>query len=171
MIKFNLENFSLEAKYFKKLGLPILGSQLVMYAMTTTDYIMAGYYSANDLAGVGLGASIFNPLYFLTAGVMFGIGPIIAQHYGAREFEEIKIKTRRFLWVALFLGILFALLLSNGNIVLNALGTEDSIRSVSLGYLTAVSYGAIPIALYQALRNYSEGICLLYTSPSPRDSR
>ena len=58
----------------------------------------------------------------------------------------------------LFLGILFALLLSNGNLVLNALGTEDSIRSVSLGYLTAVSYGAIPIALYQALRNYSEGI-------------
>ena len=158
MIKFNLENFSLEAKYFKKLGLPILGSQLVMYAMTTTDYIMAGYYSANDLAGVGLGASIFNPLYFLTAGVMFGIGPIIAQHYGARQFDQIKIKTRRFLWVALFMGILFALLLSNGNIILNSLGTEDTIRSVSLGYLTAVSYGAIPIALYQALRNYSEGI-------------
>ena len=158
MIKFNLENFSLEAKYFKKLGLPILGSQLVMYAMTTTDYIMAGYYSANDLAGVGLGASIFNPLYFLTAGVMFGIGPIIAQHYGAREFDKIKIKTRRFLWVALFMGILFALLLSNGNIILNSLGTEDTIRSVSLGYLTAVSNGAIPIALYQALRNYSEGI-------------
>ena len=158
MIKFNLENFSLEAKYFKKLGLPILGSQLVMYAMTTTDYIMAGYYSANDLAGVGLAASIFNPLYFLTAGVMFGIGPIIAQHYGAREFEQIKNKTRRFLWVALFLGMIFALLLSNGNIVLNALGTEDTIRSVSLGYLSAVSYGAIPIALYQALRNYSEGI-------------
>ena len=100
----------------------------------------------------------FNPLYFLTAGVMFGIGPIIAQHYGAREFEQIKIKTRRFLWVALFLGILFALLLSNGNLVLNALGTDDNIRSVSLGYLTAVSYGAIPIALYQAPRNYSEGI-------------
>ena len=77
MIKFNLVNFLLEAKYFKKLGLPILGSQLVMYAMTTTDYIMAGYYSANDLAGVGLGASIFNPLYFLTAGVMFGIGPLL----------------------------------------------------------------------------------------------
>ena len=56
MIKFNLVNISLEAKHFKKLGLPILGSQLVMYAMTTTDYIMAGYYSANDLAGVGLGA-------------------------------------------------------------------------------------------------------------------
>ena len=51
MIKFNLVNISLEAKHFKKLGLPILGSQLVMYAMTTTDYIMAGYFSANDLAG------------------------------------------------------------------------------------------------------------------------
>ena len=37
MIKFNLVNISLEAKHFKKLGLPILVSQLVMYAMTTTD--------------------------------------------------------------------------------------------------------------------------------------
>ena len=73
MIKFYLVNFSLESNHFKRLGLPILGSQLVMYAMTTTDYIMAGYYSANDLAGVGLGASIFNPLYFLTAGVMLSL--------------------------------------------------------------------------------------------------
>ena len=58
MFKFNSVNFSKEAKIFKKIGLPILGSQLVMYGMTTTDYIMAGLYSANDLAGVGLGASI-----------------------------------------------------------------------------------------------------------------
>ena len=113
MIKFNLVNFLLEAKIFRKIGLPILGSQLVMYGMTTTDYIMAGYYSSEDLAGVGLGASIFNPLYFLTAGVMFGIGPIIAQHFGAKEYDKIKIKTRKFLWVALLIGTIFTLILIN----------------------------------------------------------
>ena len=104
MFKFNSVNFSKEAKIFKKIGLPILGSQLVMYAMSTTDYIMAGLYSANDLAGVGLGASIFNPLYFLTAGVMFGIAPIIAQHFGAKECGVIIIQTRNVLWVGLCFG-------------------------------------------------------------------
>ena len=87
-----------------------------MYAMTTTDYIMAGLYSANDLAGVGLGASIFNPLYFLTAGVMFGIAPIIAQHFGANEFEQIKTKTRKFLWVSLVIGVVFSFLLFNASL-------------------------------------------------------
>ena len=158
MIKFNSVNFSKEANIFKKIGLPILGSQLVMYAMTTTDYIMAGYYSANDLAGVGLGASIFNPLYFLTAGVMFGIAPIIAQHFGAKEFDQIKLKTRKFLWVSLVIGAIFSFLLFNAGIIINLLGTEEDISRVSLGYLKAVAFGAIPITLYQALRNYSEGI-------------
>ena len=158
MFKFNSVNFSKEAKIFKKIGLPILGSQLVMYGMTTTDYIMAGLYSANDLAGVGLGASIFNPLYFLTAGVMFGIAPIIAQHFGAKEFDLIKIKTRKFLWVSLLIGAIFSFLLFNAGIIINLLGTEENISRVSLGYLKAVAFGAIPITLYQALRNYSEGI-------------
>jgi len=158
MFKFNSVNFSKESKFFKKIGLPILGSQLVMYAMTTTDYIMAGLYSSNDLAGVGLGASIFSPLYFLTAGVMFGVAPIIAQHYGAKEFDLIKLKTRKFLWVSLLIGILFSFLLFNAGIIINLLGTEEDISIVSLGYLKAVAFGAIPITLYQGLRNYSEGI-------------
>ena len=133
MFKFNSVNFSKESKFFKKIGLPILGSQLVMYAMTTTDYIMAGLYSSNDLAGVGLGASIFSPLYFLTAGVMFGVAPIIAQHYGAKEFDLIKLKTRKFLWVSLLIGILFSFLLFNAGIIINLLGTEEDISIVSLG--------------------------------------
>ena len=85
MFTFNLIKFSKEYGKFIKIGLPILGSQLVMYGMTTVDYIMAGYYSSDDLAGVGLAAAIYSPIYFLTAGAMFAIAPIVAQHFGAKE--------------------------------------------------------------------------------------
>ena len=64
MIDLNVANFYREAKRFLAIGVPILGTQIVMYGLTTTDYIMAGYYSSDDLAGLGLAASIFNPLYF-----------------------------------------------------------------------------------------------------------
>ena len=107
MISLNISNFKQEAKKFISLGLPILGTQLVMYGLTTTDYIMAGYYSSDDLAGLGLAASIFNPIYFLTAGVMFGINPIIAQLYGKKDFVQIRLKTRRFLWAALLIGFVW----------------------------------------------------------------
>ena len=62
MFTFNLIKFSKEYGKFIKIGLPILGSQLVMYGMTTVDYIMAGYYSSDDLAGVGLAAAIYSPI-------------------------------------------------------------------------------------------------------------
>ncbi len=89
--------------------------------MTTVDYIMAGYYSSDDLAGVGLAAAIYSPIYFLTAGAMFAIAPIIAQHFGAKEFEQIKIKTRKFLWTGLFVGFIFYLVLSKSECCINFL--------------------------------------------------
>ena len=158
MFTFNLIKFSKEYGKFIKIGLPILGSQLVMYGMTTVDYIMAGYYSSDDLAGVGLAAAIYSPIYFLTAGAMFAIAPIVAQHFGAKEFEQIKIKTRKFLWTGLFVGFIFYLVLSNAGIVFHFLDTEEKIRSISLDYLSIVAFAAIPITLFQVFRGYSEGI-------------
>ena len=158
MFNFNLENFRLEAAKYLKIGLPILGSQIVMYGLTTTDYIMAGLYSPNDLAGVGIAASIFNPIYFLTAGIMFGIGPIIAQHFGAKEFILIQQKTRKYLWYGLLIGSIFFLLLNNSWVVFNFLETDTKIVEIGSGYLKAISYGVFAMTIFQALRNYSEGI-------------
>ena len=158
MIQLNVSNFQNEAKKFLSLGLPILGTQIVMYGLTTTDYIMAGYYSSDDLAGLGLAASIFNPIYFLTAGVMFGINPIIAQLYGKRDFEQIKVKTRRFLWAAVLIGFIFYLVLTNAYLIFSLIDTEDHIKNISIEYLKIISIGAIPMTIYQALRGYSEGI-------------
>ena len=158
MIDLNVANFYREAKRFLAIGIPILGTQIVMYGLTTTDYIMAGYYSSDDLAGLGLAASIFNPLYFLTAGVMFGINPIIAQLYGQKSFEEIKLKTRKFIWVAFFIGFLFFLALSNAYLIFNFIEAEGHIKQIAIDYLKIISFGAIPMTIYQALRGYSEGI-------------
>ena len=158
MITLNFKNFIQEGKIFLKLGLPILGSQLVMYGMTTTDYIMAGYSSSDDLAGVGLAAAIFNPIFFLSAGLMFGITPIIAQHFGANEKDEVTIKSRKFLWTGLLVGIVFFLFLQNSGFIFNFLDTEVNVKQISLGYLYAISFGAVPLTIFQALRGYSEGI-------------
>ena len=158
MFSLNLTNFNKEGEIFLKIGLPILGSQLVMYGMTTTDYIMAGYASSSDLAGVGLAAAIFNPAFFLSAGVMFGITPIIAQLYGAKDYALIKVKSRKFLWTALLVGVIFFIFLRSSGFIFDFLESERDMLEISTGYLSAISFGAIPMTLFQALRGYSEGI-------------
>ncbi len=158
MFSLNLTNFNKEGEIFLKIGLPILGSQLVMYGMTTTDYIMAGYASSSDLAGVGLAAAIFNPAFFLSAGVMFGITPIIAQLYGAKDYALIKVKSRKFLWTALLVGVIFFIFLRSSGFIFDFLESERDMLEISTGYLSAISFGAIPMTIFQALRGYSEGI-------------
>ena len=92
---------------FKKLiqiGVPILGSQLSYMLMGTTDTIVAGRASSADLAGLGVGSAIFNTIWFLIAGVIFAVTPIVAQLYGAKKFNDIGTKLREVLWIALALG-------------------------------------------------------------------
>ena len=89
---------------------------------------------------------------------MFGINPIIAQLYGQKSFEEIKLKTRRFIWVAFFIGFLFFLALSNAYLIFNFIEAEEHIKQIAIDYLKIISLGAIPMTIYQALRGYSEGI-------------
>ena len=109
MISLNISNFKQEAKKFISLGLPILGTQLVMYGLTTTDYIMAGYYSSDDLAGLGLAASIFNPHLFSNCGGHVWNKSNYCATLWKKDFVQIRLKTRRFLWAALLIGFVFFL--------------------------------------------------------------
>ena len=89
---------------------------------------------------------------------MFGIGPIIAQHFGAKEFILIQQKTRKYLWYGLLIGAIFFLMLNNSWVVFNFLETDTKIVEIGSGYLQAISYGVFAMTIFQALRNYSEGI-------------
>jgi len=148
---------------FKKLiqiGIPILGSQLSYMLMGTTDTIVAGRASSLDLAGLGVGSAIFNTVWFLIAGVIFAVTPIIAQLYGAKKFTEIGIKIREILWIALLLGSVVCIVLFFMGDLLFLLPIDESITSISGSYLKALSVGIIFMTIFTALRCYSEGMTL-----------
>ena len=81
--------------------------------MSATDTIIAGNASSSDQAGLAVGTAILNTVWFLIAGVIFSVTPIVAQLYGAKKFIEIGHKLREVLWIAFFLGFFLALLFFN----------------------------------------------------------
>lgn len=155
-----INKYIIEFKQLIKIGVPIFGSQLSYMLMGTTDTIIAGRASPADLAGLGVGNSISMTIFMFISGVIFAVTPIVAQLYGAKKFEQIGQKLREVLWIALFLGILIAVLFINMGFILNNLPIDKSITDISIKYLQAIALGFTFLTVFTCLRCYSEGMKL-----------
>ncbi|WP_028239418.1 MATE family efflux transporter [Stutzerimonas azotifigens] len=146
------------------LALPIMIAQLAHTAMGFVDTLMAGRVSPEDLAAVALGNSIWVPTFLLMTGVLLATTPKVAQKHGAGETAQIGPLVRQALWLGLGIGTLCALLLWNAAPVMRWMQVDPALVEPSMAYLRAVACGFPPIALYQVLRCFSDG--LGHTRPS-----
>jgi len=67
------------AKGVVRLAWPVLVAQLAVIASGVLDTVMAGRYSAVDLAAVGIGASVYFSVFIGLMGVVQALSPIAAQ--------------------------------------------------------------------------------------------
>ena len=155
-----MKNLLKELKQLLKIGIPIYGSQISYMGMGVTDTIVAGRASALDLSGLAIGNALSMPFYFLLGGCLFAVTPIVAQLFGAREYEEIGQKVREILWVSLALGFIGFILYRNLSFFIPFFDIEENIAQISDGYLKAMSFGFIANMLFTCLRCYSEGMGL-----------
>jgi len=79
-----VHGYRARARQFFIVLLPILITQLSLMAPGFFNTVMAGHISKEDLAGVAVGASIFFPVFGAFVGLISGLTPVIAHHYGAQ---------------------------------------------------------------------------------------
>ena len=140
------------------LALPILGGQLAQTANGFVDTLMAGRVSANDLAAVAVGASIWVPLYLFMTGVLMSATPILSRHLGGEAYHRINPLAQQGIWLAMGLGALSALILRSVAPVLVWMDVDPAIRPMVSGYLDALSWGMPGAALMLAMRSYTEAM-------------
>ena len=155
-----MKKFINESNHFLKIGIPIFGSQLSYMIMHTTDTIVSGRYSSEELAGLVLAGAFTFPVYMLFQGIMFAITPIVAQLYGSREFTKIGQKMRQIFWIAIVISFsIFFIFLFLSKILL-FFPLDKNILSISTEYLRAVSVGMFFYVMFRYLSSYSEGMTL-----------
>ncbi|AZF15006.1 MATE family efflux transporter [Pseudomonas sp. R3-18-08] len=143
---------SREVRDLLTLALPIIIGQLATTAMSFVDAVMAGRVSPQDLAAVGLGNSIWIPVYLLMTGTLLATTPKVAQRYGAGKYSEIGPLVRQSLWLAVVVGITGALLLLCAEPVLHAMKVEPaliepSMGGVGCGWATAIAMWVMMLGL------------------------
>lgn len=95
------ETNSIRAKVtlFLTILIPILITQAGLSLITFLDTVMSGKVSAEDLAGVAIGSSIWTPVYTGLAGILMAVTPIVAQLMGAGHKKMfLRLSFRRFIY-------------------------------------------------------------------------
>lgn len=132
--------------------------------MGVVDTVMAGRLGAVNLAGVALGGVVFWPLLLLVAGVVMALTPTVSQLHGSGRSHEAGEAVRQVLWIALVGGLLLTLLFRNIEPVYHLIGVDAQTIPITVKYLSAISWGVLPVLGYFALRYLCEG--LSWTAPA-----
>ena len=146
-----------EWKTLAILGGLILIAQIAQMANGVIDTVMAGHASAEDLAGVGIGSSLWMPLFLFFMGMLGALQPIISGYNGARTSEKIMPATWQGLYIAGAGSIVMILLLTNVHPILEGLNLEADTARITQGYLNAFAWGVPALLLITALRGLTDG--------------
>ena len=133
-------------------------AQLAQMANGVIDTVMAGHYSAEDLAAVGIGASLWTPLLLLFIGTLSALQPTISSHLGAARLDRIMPTAWQGLYISAAFALLMIVLLTNVESVLHWLQLEPGTASISQGYLYGFSWGIPALLLMAALRGLTDGL-------------
>ena len=147
-----------ECRSLLAIAWPTMIAQLAQMGTGVVDTLMAGHYSAVDLAAIAIGYNIWLPLFLLTLGIMLATSVIVAQDYGAQRWQRIRDTLPQALWLALLLGALVGPALYRTEPLLDLLGLDPVTHDKSLGYLQAVAWGMPATVIFQALRCHTQGL-------------
>lgn len=153
-----------ELKCLIGLSLPLILAQLAQSSMGFVDTLMAGRVSADDLAAVAIGSSIWFPIFLLLLGILSALTPTISQAHGSGDHDAIRRVTPQGVYLGFVVGALITVLLRQAEVILPWLDAAPELLPKIKGYLDGVSWGFPAIGACFALRYSSEGLSL--TRPS-----
>lgn len=147
-----------EARTILKLSGPIVLAQLTQTLMYFVDTVMAGRYSAMDMAAIAVASGLWLPVVLTMQGLLLALTPIIAQFYGSKQTKPVSHFTLQGLYLGFMLAAILFVVMLFADIPLAKLNMEQALREKTLEYLYYVSFGLFPAAGYMVMRNLFEGL-------------
>jgi len=149
-----------EAKSLAHLAWPLLIAQITQILMGVSDTIMAGHYSATDMAAVAVGFSVVNPAQFFIQGLALALPPIMSRLQGANATHRIAYATQQLAYGVITLAVIVFLLFPFVPSLIAVIPMSEELRPITAEYVQYLCFALPGFAMYQWLRNYCEGLGL-----------
>lgn len=154
-----MQKYLIEARSLLALAIPVIIAQISQTAMGVVDTIMAGSYSATDMAAVAVGTSIWLPTILFGHGLLLALTPVIAQLNGAGRRDRIAYQVRQGFWLASGVSLLIIAVIYNSHLVIDMMHNIDPLLAEkAVGFLHAIMWGAPGYLFFQVVRGQCEGL-------------
>lgn len=154
-----MQKYFIEARSLLALAIPVIIAQISQTAMGVVDTIMAGSYSATDMAAVAVGTSIWLPTILFGHGLLLALTPVIAQLNGAGRRDRIAYQVRQGFWLASGGSLLIIAVIYNSHLVIDMMHNIDPLLAEkAIGFLHAIMWGAPGYLFFQVVRGQCEGL-------------
>ncbi len=140
------------------LAWPVLIAQAAVMGSGVIDTLMAGRLSPEDLAAVGIGASIYASVFVTAMGVLLALTPIVAHHHGAKRFAEIGADVRQSAWLAFALSLVAMLVLRHPEPFLQLSQLSPAVEAKVRVYLGGVAWAVPGILFFRVFYGFTTGI-------------
>jgi len=134
-----------EIRKVLQLAIPLIISNIAIISMGVIDTIMAGQASAEDLAGLAIGANIWLIIEVVMGGLISAITPRIARFYGANQAEEITRDAQQAILFGTLFGVISMLIMLSIIPFIPSLGADAGVTVIAQGYTEIIAY-SLPVS-------------------------
>jgi len=124
------------------------------------DNIMVGQIGTAELAAVSLGNSFMFIAMSLGIGFSTAVTPLIAEADSANNFKQAKSTFKHGLFLCTVLGIVLFLGVYFAKPLLYLMQQPQEVVALAIPYLDLVAFSLIPLIVFQALKQFSDGMSM-----------
>ncbi|MGJ8666565.1 MAG: MATE family efflux transporter [Patiriisocius sp.] len=156
----NLSQYTKEFSYNTKLAMPVILGMLGHTVVALVDNIMVGQLGTAELAAVSLGNSFMFIAMSLGIGFSTAITPLVAEADAEGNFEKGKSSFKHGLFLCIVLSIVLAATVFVARPVMYIMKQPAEVVELAMPYLTFVTISLIPLIIFQAFKQFSDGMSL-----------
>ena len=152
--------YTKEFRYNWHLAAPVILGMLGHVLVGLVDNIMVGQLGAAELAAVSLGNSFFFVAMALGIGFSTAITPLVAESHSEQNFDSGKSALKHgFILCSTIALVLFVLILL-AKPLMYSMDQPEEVVSLALPYLDVIAVSLIPLIIFQAFKQFSDGLSL-----------
>ena len=155
-----LKQYTKEFRYNLALAAPVMLGMLGHTLVGLVDNIMVGQLGTAELAAVSLGNSFMFIAMSLGIGFSTVITPIVAEADGEKDFDKGKSALKHGLFLCTTIGIILFLLILMAKPLMDLMSQPEEVVTLALPYLDLVAFSLIPLIIFQAFKQFSDGLSL-----------
>ena len=147
-----------QAQKTLKLAFPIILGEVAQMSLGIIDTAMVGAVSYQQLAAAALVMSVINIPYVFGIGITISVSQMVSMANGRRDGKLVSHYLFNGFWLCAISAVIISLVIELSKNILFHLHQDEIVARLALPYLQIMGWSVIPMLLFLALKQFTDGL-------------